>query len=421
VSFDTAKIGDTQVYDAATGTKMMWFLTSDNVRITDGGYTNSAAVFVEVEDPDQNENVGLRERIDGYWDHTAALVTTGQNWPFGPSNLVPPPGAPGPQPFVIPGGIPAASRVNYMLGVRNIFNPGVGIVPVPPPAGLDEYAKLYVLNPRSGLWAAVDLLETGVNTGIFRSTICIDLVSQWPGVPTLGVIPGDTIIAVYQDPSNHSDVVWNCIKVGCGGSEPLPSEASQTEFARADGTIIPDGENYTDADDVYVRVDDPSHSGALLSEAVEINGELYDLNRVDDAYYLTDALTLGMLGVGVGDTITATYTDPSNSTDTSSDTISIEASQLSVTRFVVSPNPFETTVVFSYEGTGIAARFTVEIRDLTGRMLALIEDTDTDEVTWDGLNDNGEAVGKGAYIYVVTVENADRSYTDTGKDVLVRK
>jgi hypothetical protein len=77
---------------------------------------------------------------------------------------------------------------------------------------------VYILNPRNGLWAAVDLLETGASSGTFVSTICVDLISIEGGcmIPSLRVIPGDTILAAYTDPSNPSDTVWISAKVTRG-------------------------------------------------------------------------------------------------------------------------------------------------------------------------------------------------------------
>jgi hypothetical protein len=403
LSFDTMEIGDTQVFEFG-GTVNMWFLDAEGNQVD--GYTNSSGVFVKVCDWDQNEDVVRRERIDAYWDHLPAMVTTGQNYPFGPANMIP-------HPIIIPGAV-APSTINNMLGTAQIFNPGVGGDPTLQVTGFDEFAKLYVLNPRNGFWAPVDLLETEVNSGCFVSTICIDLVSQWPGVPTLGVVPGDTIIAVYQDPSNHSDSAWICIKVGCGGAG-VSGEGSQTMFVDADGNEV---QSYTDADDVYVKVVDPSHTTATtLANAVEIDGVEYDLTKVNGAF-----MTAGLdLGLAAGDSITATYTDPSDALDTSSDTISVIASVLDVVAFVVGPNPFETDVTFGYDGSGVAATFSVSIFDLTGKLIFSTVELDTDEVVWDGVNANGQAVGKGAYIYVIEVENADGTYTMTDKDVLVRK
>jgi len=415
VSFDTFDVGDTQVFEFG-GTMNMGFMDAEGREIDPAaGYTNSAAVFVKVFDWDQNEDTSRRERVDAYWDHQLGRMTSGQNPPFGPSNRPPlPPAAPGAHPVIFPVAIPPNSRVNYLLGVRNIFAPGVGGNPTDGTLGTDDYAKIYVLNPRNGLWAPVDLLEDDVNTGVFVSTVCIDLASQWPGVPTLGVVPGDTIIAVYQDPSNHSDSAWICIKVGCGGAGPGGGERSTTMFVDADGVEV---QSYTDAEAIYVKVTDPSHTGATLNDAVEIDGVDYDLMKINGAY-MTNALSLGL---AAGDTITATYTDPSDPTDTSMDTIAVVASVLSVVNFVVSPNPFDGDVVFSYDGTGVAATFAVSIYDLTGKLLWSVVELDTDEVTWNGVNGDGQAVGKGAYIYVISVENADGAYTKTGRDVIVCK
>ena len=76
VSFDLMKIGDTQVYNGTATT--MYFLDRQGNRVS--GYVNSDCVFIEVIDPDQNEDNYRRERVDGYWDG-------GQNVPFGPQAL----------------------------------------------------------------------------------------------------------------------------------------------------------------------------------------------------------------------------------------------------------------------------------------------------------------------------------------------
>ena len=411
VVFDTVDIGDTQVFQFG-GTTEMWFLDRNASRVD--GYMISDCAYVEVHDPDQDEDPYRRERIDAYWDHRIAPggMTTGQNYPFGPSNL-----APGVHPIIIPGAV-APSAINNMLGTMNIFFPGLGANPVTPPAfGTDEYAKLYVLNPRNGFWAAVDLMETGVATGHFVSTICIDLQSQFAGVPTLGAVPGDTLIGVYQDPSNHSDSAWLCIKVGCGGGVPT---TSTTTFVDAAGVAVT---NYTDADDVYVKVVDASHAGAAsLTDAVEIEGQKFSLAPLAGApndTFITAAIGLDVLGVGVNDTITATYTDPTDGADTSSDTIVITSSELEVEEFVAYPNPFEDEVTFTYEGSGLATTFSVSVYDLAGKLVWSEELANVDEVTWDGVNGDGEEVASGAYIYVIVA--TDGTNTFTGKGVFVKQ
>ncbi|MCI0479934.1 hypothetical protein L0Y59_05305, partial [Candidatus Uhrbacteria bacterium] len=201
VSFDVMSIGDTQVYDGST-TKM-YFLDRNGNRVS--GYVNSDCIFIEVVDPDQDEDQLRRERIDGYWDG-------GYNLPFGPLAL---------REFECDmDGREIFHPVNTLLGDTNIFNNGAA-------------PKVYVLNPRSGYWAALDLLEDGVGSGTFQSVICVDLVSVYTCVPTLGTLPGDTVVAFYQDPSNHSDSAMISIKVGIGGGGTPPSQASTTTFVNA--------------------------------------------------------------------------------------------------------------------------------------------------------------------------------------------
>ena len=402
VSFDMMEIADTQVF-GFDGSVNMWFLDRQSNRVS--GYTNSDCVFIEVYDPDQDEDQRRRERIDAFWaiDFGGVGANRGDNQPFGPVNTAV---AAHPIPDVF-----GATGAGVMLGWNNIFaRPAPFVV-------TNDWAMLYILNPRTGNWAAVDLLETAVDSGLFRSTICIDLVSQYPGVPTLGVIPGDTIIAVYQDPSNHSDSAWICIKVGCGGGGTPPGQASTTMFVDSAGNEVT---SYTDADDVYVKVIDPSHAGATsLLAAVDIDGTTYDLMPLAGAAtdtFITSGLSLGL---AAGDSITATYTDPTDATDSSTDTISIIASVLDVVGFVVSPDPFEDEVTFSYDGTGVATTFSVSVYDVAGKLVWSESLANVTEVTWDGRNGDGFEVAKGAYIYVIVVSDGTNSFPE--KDVFVRK
>jgi hypothetical protein len=185
IAFDMAKIPDTQVFDGTT--TRMYFLSRQGNRVS--GDVSSDCVYVEVIDPDQNEDPYRREKIDGYWDG-------GQNLPVGPQAL---------NEFDCGTATELDHPIHRLLGSTNIFNDG-------------DSPKVYVLNPRNGRWAAFDLLETGTATGDFISVICIDLGSVHECAPSLDAVPGDTIIAVYQDPSNHSDSAWISIKYQPGGN-----------------------------------------------------------------------------------------------------------------------------------------------------------------------------------------------------------
>ena len=381
VSFDLMSIADTQVYDGQTS--QMWFLDRQGNRVN--GFVNSDCVFVEVLDPDQDEDQLRRERIDAFWDGQ-------QNFPFGPENDVP---------FACDADYTDLDHeINNLLGMVNIFNNGLE-------------AKLYVLNPRSGFWAAVDLLETGVATGDFVSTICIDLTSAYSDcVPTLRVLPGDTIVAVYQDPSNHSDSAWISIKVGIGGGGTPPTQQSSTMFVDSAGVEVT---NYTDADMVYVKVVDPSHAGAtVLANAVEIDGTTYDLGPLAGAQndtFITAGLSLALVA---GSQITATYGDPTDPTDTSSDTITIIASELDVVSFYAGPNPFDATTTFGYDGSGIASVMSVTVYDLAGKIVWSEELANVTGIDWDGTDEGGAMLANGGYIYAVTATDGTNTFTGRG-------
>ena len=405
VSFDLMSIADTQVF--ADGQTQMYFLDRQGSRVS--GYVNSDCVFVEVVDPDQDEDQYRRERIDAFWDGF-------QNGPFGPADYAANHAVCGVNQNV-------HHQVNQLLGDTNIFSGNGVAAPVAEVAGPAFYlraasgerlqstrAKLYVLNPRNGQWAPVDLLETGVATGDFVSVICIDLVQVYECAPSLGVLPGDTIVAVYQDPSNHSDSAWISIKVGVGGGGTPPTQQSTTMFVDADGNDVA---NYTDADQVYVKVIDPSHTGAaLLANAVEIDGTTYDLTLVSSDTFMTAGLDLG---VAAGSSITANYTDPTDPTDTSSDTITVIASVLEVIEFYAGPSPFDGECAFGYTGTGTASVMSVHVYDLNRVPVWSGELTDVTEIVWDGTDMTGASLANGAYIYTIYATDGTNTFTDSGK------
>ena len=392
VSFGLAEIADTQVFDGEH--THMCFLDRQGNSVF--SYLNSGCVFVEVVDPDQDEDQNRRERIAGYWDGR-------QNMPFGPVAL-----------RWLDCGVEQGAQthpVNALLGQTHIIdNAAAGDNGTTP--------KVYVLNPRNGWWRAIDLMETEIDSGVFVSVICIDLVSQHVCVPTLGVLPGDTIIAMYQDPSNHSDSAWITTKVAVGG---FTGQASTTMFVDADGNEVA---SYTNADDVYVMVIDPSNAGeSQLAGAVEIAGTPFDLTPCADAEddtFITEAISLAELGASAGDSIVAIYTDPNDPTDVSSDTASIAVSRLEFEGFLVKPNPIFDEGVFAFDGVGTPASFSIAVYDLSGHRVWTQDLTNTREIPWNGVNQAGVDLANGAYLYIATVTDEIDTYLGRGKVFILR-
>ncbi len=384
VAFSVFEVADTQVYDGSTA--QMYFLDRNGNRVT--GYANSDCVFIEVVDPDQNEDTMRRERVAAFWDGTAG---EGQNIPHGPINYA--------ENHLDSCGFSDSKThlVNDLLGDTNIYDSGT-------------WGKIYVLNPRNGRWASTDLFETGTNAGDFVSVSCVDLVSQYECAPSLGVLPGDTILAAYQDPSNHSDIAWISIKVSVGGAEPVAG--STTQFADESGTPV---SAYIEGDVIYVRVDDPSLAGAgTVPGAVMIDGVTYDLAPLSGAAagaFITEGLHLGH---APGDMVTAMYVDPGDSSDTSSASISIVAGAFLVEEFYTAPNPFDDVVRFAYHGEGLAETFSVSVYDLAGHLVWSTTASDVLSVEWDGRSNDGDLLANGGYIYVVLASSEEKEFPGKG-------
>jgi hypothetical protein len=419
VAFDLMEVYDTQVFDGLSKTAKLDFVDAQGTIVDK--FLQAETVFIQVTDLDQNEDNGLRERISGWWDgpvanHDHPLYNLqGQNIPFGPVHV-----------NDYDCGFPHENGhpINLLLGDTNVngrdmadLGTGLGsvygwgrdlplvvkqtYVPIHP----ESWAKIYVLNPRTGRWTAVDLFETAPGSGIFRSPDCIEISTQYPCAPSLGALPGDTILAVYQDPSNHSDTAWRSIKVSRTSGGTIPSQASQADFCNVTGTAVT---SYYDTDSVYVKVKDPSHAGApSLAGAVKIGTKAFDLTPLGTLAdtFITRAITLAEIGATVGQTITAVYTDPSDAGDTDNAQAAIIGSVLNVTGYLATPNPFSTETVFTYKGTGIATKFVVMVYDLSGHLVWDKTEQNTTEVRWNGKDNAGTTLSNGAYIYVVVLSD----------------
>jgi hypothetical protein len=384
VSFAVFEVADTQVYDGDQ--VQMRFLDRSGSPIS--GYATSDCVFVEVVDPDQNEDVQRRERIAAFWDGTAGV---GQHIPMGPMDW--------PENHADDCGYldEETHIVNSLLGDTNMIRNG-------------SWAKLYVLNPRNGRWAPFDLFEAGTDSGRFISVTCIDLASQYACAPSLDVLPGDTLLAAYQDPSNHSDYVWISIRVSIGGAET--GGRSTTRFVDSVGNPVA---AYVEGEPVYVRVDDSTFAGAgFIDDAVTLRGVHYDVTQLEGASagsFITSGLDLQTTP---GETITASYVDPTNSTDVSTASIKIVAGQLRVDQFYAAPSPAESDVTFAFVGQGLADLISVTVYNLQGHIVWSGQAVDALSVTWDSRSDRGDLVANGVYIYVISASAGTSRFPGKG-------
>ena len=419
VSFAKAKVYDTQVFDG----------TTHHMRFLNGQYQPvdtipiSGSLYLEVTDLDQNEHPAMRELVFGGWNKDADADDPA-DFPadFDEDTM----------PFW-------GSQTGAFFGLGyGLFNMDDWRTPRSDGGALPFLAeesitgklptvKVFMFNAQRGTWERMDLRETAVGSGIFRSTTCVLVSSSsLPGlVENVGLqtpmghlnsAAGDTIMAFYQDPSNHSDVSIISIKVnegGAGGITP-PTVALSVAFDKA---------NYNPGDTVTITVTDEQYAGAMEIVGAAKPLILKKADGTELASWTQIPAVSGQPGVfrvsyvlpaTVTGTITALYTDPLIASRTAQAQATVAAPVLaSVSDVKPVPEVFSTSTAFTVYAQPAGAvpnKVTVNVYDLTGRNVATLTGTNTTTVSW-----NGGTLRNGAYIYVWTVEGGNPVQTWTGK------
>ncbi|MFQ6034184.1 MAG: T9SS type A sorting domain-containing protein, partial [Candidatus Bipolaricaulia bacterium] len=207
--------------------------------------------------------------------------------------------------------------------------------------------------------------------------------------------------------------------------------ASRTRFTDAQGRDVA---KYAVGDTVYVTVDDADENrtpgvvdtitGALTVEnadtGVTITVDLVETGP-DSGVFLSKPITTGLAGSGAmlevapGQTLNATYQDPDDPTDSSTDNVAIESAELKVEKFVIDPNPMSVTTQFKVVGTGIE-KVQVWVYDLSGRLVYDSGQVPGASITWDG-----GGLANGLYLYIVEAFGRNKTeISPIGKLVILR-
>lgn len=217
----------------------------------------------------------------------------------------------------------------------------------------------------------------------------------------------DPIEAKYVDPGDPLDYSFS-------GTVSV-SRLSILAFVDSSGTMVT---SYLDSDLVYVKVTDPSWTGAArLAGAMTIGAVAYDLAPLSGAAIDTFITTGLDLNLAAGATVTATYKDPTDPTDTSSCTITVIASKLVIESFYAGPNPLGGwgPVTFGYKGTGIAVVMRVQVFSLPlGTLVWSREEATVSQIVWDGKTSDGAYAINGWYIYIVEASDGTNTFEGRG-------
>lgn len=392
VSFAKVKVYDFQVYDG----------TTHHMRFLNGQYQPvdqiplSGSLYLEVTDLDQNEHPMMRELVFGYWNKDANAADDADDNGILSEDTMP---------------LWGHTR-DARVGIVN----ALGLLEPESITGIPDSVKVFMFNAQRGTWERMDLRETAVGSGIFRSTTCVLVADgRFPGEGNLGSKPGDTIMAFYQDPSNHSDISIISIKVsegGAGGITP-PPVALSVAFDKA---------NYSTGDLVTITVTDEQYSGAMAitgTAPLQLKAADGTLLKSWDSiptvagqpgkFRVTHQLAAEVTG-----TITVFYVDPMVSTRSASAQATVAAPVLAqVTAVKPVPEVFSSSTAFTafVEPAGaVVDGLKVTVYDLTGQKVATLTGTvRSNVVTW-----NGGMLRNGAYIYVAEAVGAGRVWTFKG-------
>jgi hypothetical protein len=255
--------------------------------------------------------------------------------------------------------------------------------------------------------------ETGPDTGVF--VLWLNNVA-----PDLGfdrVRPRDALWAHYIDPTDGSEAS----SIAFIAADPPDAPPASIVFCDAAGEVK---SRFAEEDPIFVRVTDPSHSGAYpLRGALGVEGIAFDLVA------LAGPLPVSVFQAeitGIARTparpITAIYTDPDNVADSISATAVLEAEEeVEVPPYVqVGPNPSSESVTFRFVASDVPLAMRVSVIGLSGYSVWEAEAQGVAEIVWDGEDASGQVLANGAYVYVLTVSTMQRVSTYRGVLVILR-
>jgi hypothetical protein len=116
-----------------------------------------------------------------------------------------------------------------------------------------------------------------------------------------------------------------------------------------------------------------------------------------------------------------------NSSEAKTEFVVAQSASLALSHVFNYPNPFTTHTTFMFEHNRPCSQLSAQVQIFTvsGKLIKSIDrliNTSgfrSNEIEWDGLDDYGEKIGRGVYIYKLKIKSADQSYADKFEKLVI--
>jgi hypothetical protein len=171
--------------------------------------------------------------------------------------------------------------------------------------------------------------------------------------------------------------------------------------------------------DVTSILDDDNSKLAVLNDYYEADIDDYRTGKV--RYQLHD------LSVGRHQLTLKVWDVYNNSREARTEFIVAETAQLALDHVLNYPNPFTTHTTFMFEHNHACSQLQAQVQIFTssGRLVKTLEkliDTEgyrSTEIEWNGLDDYGDRIGRGVYVYKVRIKTNDGKYAEKFEKLVI--
>lgn len=171
--------------------------------------------------------------------------------------------------------------------------------------------------------------------------------------------------------------------------------------------------------DITVILDEDTRNTIILNDYYK--GSLGDFTK-GEILYPFSKLSAGRHTISL-----KAWDNLNNSGKASTEFFVAESAELALQNIMNYPNPFSTLTHFAFEHNKPADQLSIKIAiySLAGRLVKTIEATDTgtgnrfNDIEWDGLDDYGDPLGNGVYLYKLTVKDSSGKIVEKTQKLVI--